>query len=450
MQSSRVPIQAIVLISIIGLSAMVPSWPAETMMPQEGGVPRDCDHISASYQTTRIDAIIDYLSVLYSAEDRVFRGWLSATPFDPRIGLYPSIYEVYDPFRIVKQLGREHDFNWTDPIEFLRGLVNTDPASPYYGLVNRSIRYSPSVITLAVAAELFPQLGLEDWLYPQEIANYIAQAQTPQGGFRLHATDTEYIPDMIVTWSALEALHALDLLSEIDTVAALEWVMSCYQEDGGFSNWPEVEPLPDVVPLGLFSLEYLGRTDLIRVEDTTEYLLQYWDNSTGCARGGTIVNTERLVWSLLTLGTFDRIDETALLEWVLACQTSHNGAFLSHPAAESSNERMEWCRAAVHILYLCDRLDLLEEEITVQVAPEYTVDPWYIDYVNEHFGTTTTPGNWFYPVLPNIDLLGMLVTAMPYVVIGAIVASPGLYILWAREKKRAERRAMREKRKRGR
>ena len=69
-----------------------------------------------------------------------------------------------DSVRIIK-----HDFNWTDPIEFVKGLVNTDPVSPYYRLVNYTRRTSPSTITLGVAVELFPQLGLEDWLYPRDL-----------------------------------------------------------------------------------------------------------------------------------------------------------------------------------------------------------------------------------------------------------------------------------------
>ena len=121
---------------------------------------------------------------------------------------------------------------------------------------------------------------------------------------------------MITTWSALRALEKLDKLSLIDANAALDFVMSCYCDNGGFSVIPDGYADPGVVPLGLFCLEILGRTDLLRTENTTEYLLQFWDNSTGHVPDTTLVASERMIWSLNILGTLDRIDIDKALAWI--------------------------------------------------------------------------------------------------------------------------------------
>jgi len=223
-------------------------------------------------------------------------------------------------------------------------------------------------------------------------------------------------------------------------------VLSCYHTDGGFSNVPDVDAIPDIVPLGLFCLNILSRPDLIRTQNTTDYLLQYFD-SAGTTSGGTIVNTERLVWSLYTLGTLDRINVTQMLSWVISCQTTYNGAFLPVPHYDLNSARLEWIRAAVHILYLCDRIDLLDEAITVSEYPEYHIPQWYIDYINEHFGTTTNTGDGFFPFWPDIDIIAILLAGAPYIGIILLVSFPGAYIIWSNRKRKLERREQRDRRK---
>ena len=199
--------------------------------------------------------------------------------------------------------------------------------------------------------------------------------------------------------------------------------------------------------MGLFCLEHLGRPDLIRTQNTTDYLLQYFDDA-GTTSGGTLVNTERFVWSLYTLGTLDQINVSQMLSWVISCQTTHNGAFLPVPNYDLDSARLEWIRAAVHILYLCDRIDLLDETITVIEYPEYHIPQWYIDYIDEHFGTTTNTGGGLIPFWPDIDIVAILITGAPYVGIILLVSLPGAYIVWSNRKKKSERRERRIRRKR--
>jgi len=421
--------------------------------PETAYEPNQCVELDAEYSTvsqvhviTRRQAIIDYVMALYCEEDGAFYGYLGATPTDPRIGSCPDIFHVSDPYSILERLNSTAVLDWTACSEFLKSLVNVESDMPNYSnLVNFSRNGSPAVISCDVAVQLFPKLGLDEWLHTDEIAEYIARAQTSSGGFRLHADNTDR-PSMITTWSALRALHSTGHLPMVDTTAVLSYIMSCYSDNGGFSNMPHSEALPGVVPLGLFTLQILGRTDLIRTENTTAYLLQYWDNSTGHVPDGTLVDIERLVWSLYTLGTLDRIDINKTLSWVLASQTDRNGAFLSNPYETVQNERLEWTRAATHILELTDQMGLLDENITVIEYPEYTVPQWYIDYINEHFGTTTAnpplPFIW-----PNIDVVGILVSIAPVMAIAFLVALPGVYVIWSERMKRAERRQLRKRRK---
>ncbi len=403
---------------------------------------KDTNTISA-HTITRHQAILDYILALYSQEG-IFYGWLEDTPTDPRIGSYQGIFNVYDPYRILKQLGSIEAIDWSNCTEFLKSLVNVESiSSPYYKLVNLTHRSSPSTISCDVAIQLFPELGLDGWIYESEIADYIASCQTSNGGFRLRSSN-EDPSEMIMTWSALQALDSIGQLSSVDTTAALNYVLSCYHDDGGFSNVPDVESIPDIVPLGLFCLNILGRPDLIRTQNTTDYLLQYFDDA-GTTSGGTLVNTERFVWSLYTLGTLDQINVTQMLSWVISCQTTHNGAFLPIPSDDIQSARLEWIRAAVHILYLCNRTDLLDENITVTEYPEYHIPQWYIDYIDEHFGTTT--GGVFLPFLPNIDIIPILIAGAPYAGIIFLVSLPGVYIVWSNRKKKLERRKQRKRRK---
>jgi len=431
------------LILVVTIILLIPSFSNAPNVTSSIIEERDTITI-ASHTITRHQAILDYIQALYSQEGR-FYGWLEDTPTDPRIGSYPNIYRVYDPYRILKQLGSTDMFDWSNCTEFLKALTNTDSSSPYYNLVNYSQSWAPDTITCDVAIQLFPELGLDEYIHDNEIADYIASCQTSNGGFRLFASN-EDPAEMIITWSALQAMDSIGRLSSIDTTAALNYVLSCYHDDGGFANVPDIESIPDIVPLGLFCLNILGRPDLIRVQNTTDYLLQYFDDA-GTTSGGTLVNTERFVWSLYTLGTLDQINVTQMLSWVISCQTHQNGAFLPIPSGDIESARLEWIRAAVHVLYLCDRIDLLDENFTVTEYPEYHIPQWYIDYINEHFGTTTTTGGGLFPFWPDIDIVAILIASAPYAGIILLVSLPGAYIIWSNKKKKLERREQRNRRK---
>ena len=424
---SKKTIGIVAMTAILIFSPLV-SAPEIAYESNQGGE-LDTEYSTASqvHVITRRQAIIDYVMALYCEEDGAFYPYLGAIPRDPRIGLYPEIFDVSDPYFILKRLNATGVLDWNKCREFLKSLVNVDSQSPYYGLVNYSQRSSGlGVFTSETAISIFPELDLNDWLYTDQIAQYIADRQVVGGGFTSYYDDDFISPDTITTWCALRALSALGRLDLVDTDAALDFVMSCYSDNGGFSDVPVFEAIPDVVPFGLLSLQILGRTDLIRTENTTAYLLQYWDNSTGHVPNGTLVDIERLVWSLYTLGTLDRIDINKTLSWVLRSQTIQNGAFLPIPYYNIQSEKLQCAGAATHILELTDQMDLLGENITVLEYPEYIVPQWYINYINEHFGTTTA-----------IDVVGILVDIASVLAIGFLVSLPGFCIVWSKRTRRA-------------
>ncbi len=421
-RSSNKTLSIIAITAILIFSPLVSA--PETAYESNRGAELDAEYstVSQVHVITRRQAIIDYVMALYCEEDGAFYGYLGATPTDSRIGSYRSISDVSDPYFILKRLNATGVLDWNKCREFLKSLVNVDSQSPYYGLVNYSQGGSrPGVFTSETAISIFLELSLDDWLYTDQIAQYIADRQVVGGGFTLYHSDDFISPDMITTWYALRALSALGRLDLVDTDAALDFVMSCYSDNGGFSDEPAFEAIPSVVPLGLFTLQILGRTDLIRTENTTAYLLQYWDNSTGHVPEGSLWDTERLVWSLCTLGTLDRIDINKTLSWVLKAQAIRNGAFLPIPYHGIQSERLQCAESATHILELTDQMDLLDENITVIEYPEYTVPQWYVDYINEHFGTTTS-----------IDVVGILVGIAPVLAIAFLVALLGVYVVWSK------------------
>jgi prenyltransferase beta subunit len=408
-------ISSIILCSMISahLSNAVITESIETKSPYE-------QYVSASHNVSRRDAVLDYIQALYSQEG-IFYGWLEATPIDPRIGSYRYIANVYDPYTILKQLGSTDVIDWSNCTNFLMSLVNIAPSSIYYDLVNSSQLSPPTPVSCDFAIQLFPDLGLSGLIHDDAIATYIASCQTSNGGFRFYASYNDSAEMMVVTWSALRALGSIGRLSVIDTSAALSYVLSCYHTDGGFSNTPDAEAEPNVVPLGLFCLNILGHPDLIRTQNTTDYLLQYFGGAS-TTFVDSLVNTEGIVWSLYTLGTLDQINVTQMLSWVISCQTAYNGAFLPAPDTDLESERLFFTEAAVHILYLCDRIDLLNETITVEEYPVYHIPQWYIDYINGHFETTTDIG-----------------ALAPYVGIISLVGLSGVYIVWSNKKNKFER-----------
>jgi len=434
---------ALVLVPLLSIGSATPAVRCSPL-PEAPYIPSQIGH-----NTTRRQAVIDYLLALYKPEEGTFYAYLRDWPRDPRFRVYPDIFDVYDAFRVMRHLDYVEQFDWSNCTKFLRSLANDESAYDTFGPLNSSRLAQCDVITCDVATDMFPGLGISDALDVDAIVEYIYRAQTPSGGFVVAVwEDREERPNLIGTQSALVALKRLNRLDAIDMQGAIEYVLSCY--DGvGFAYAPGFSAEVGATPLGLMCLDYLDAMDRIDRERLISFVLSHFDNASGCATdGGTIVKTERIVWSLYLLDALDRIDQEAVVSWVLACQSTRHGGFRSDPDADDIDERLEYDRAALHILSMLGRLDVLDEWFVVIEYPEHTTPPGYYDAVEEWLErhSSSTAGGW--PSLPQVDVIGFLVREGPYIVFSSLVISPAIYICTSDRRRRAELARMKKRRRR--
>ncbi len=405
----------------------------QTVLSVDGG-------LSLAEMKTRRQAMIDYILALYH-EDGYFYAFLRGTPMDPRLGLYPSMSDIDNFYYALQTLDALDTIDWSACKATLESLYNDDPGSYFYQLINSSAGSGPGVFTCNDALHIFPEFGLEHLLKYDTMIEYIAGLQLPSGGFVEWYSEVFEYADLIVTHFALEALYLMDGLDAIDIDAATDFVLSCYTDDGGFSGRPSQDSLLDFVPLGLWSLRILGADDHIRHDDTLDYLLQHWDNSSGHTITESLRKTRRFLMCMENLTALSYVDSEKIVDWVFACQTTRNGAFLPFPDAPLSSERFVWLECALDILDMCGHLDALEEEIYVIEEPEYTIPQWYLDLIEEEFGTS--PGGWAFP---NIDIIGGLVAAGPVIIIGLVLSLPAIHLILQNRTERKARREARKKR----
>ncbi len=406
-----------------------------------------------SHRTTRRQAIIDYVMALYKPEEGTFYGYLRDWPTDPRIHSYPDIPGVYYPYRVLEYLNYTSEFNWENTTSFLLSLINDESKYDIVGPINSTEESSCDVVTCAWAVELFSKLGIINELDLNAIVDFVKWSQMPSGGFK-DCPWYELMPseslDLIDAQSALFTVYWLNRTDEINSARALDFVLSCYKGNG-FSFTPTSSEI-DVydTPLGLLCLSYLDGLSHINREAVISFVLSNFDNVSGHAIYEHIVNTERLIWSLDLLGALDRINQDAVVDWVIACQSTWQGAFISDPDADPLlDERLEYARAALHILQMLGRLDVLDEEITLIMYPEHVIPQAYYDFINEHFPTSTTTANgpaWV--TFPHIDIVAVLAENAIALIIAAVLLMPLGLVLYADRMKRIERARRKKERKR--
>ncbi len=398
--------------------------------------------------TTRRDAIISYIQALYSANEGAFYSSLSDWPTDPRIMSYHDVIDVYDPILTLSLLDATTAFDISNCSVFLKSLINPPSEVESLGPVNFSRITSFQVTISKAVVDAFELVGISENLDEDDFESFIRHSQRSSGGFSDNPWDTFLEEDIIATYSALYTLEYFDRLDAIDQSSALSYILSCYS-NGGFSSIAGGEPTPDYVPLGLMGLEILGALDTIDRDEVISFELASWDNDTGSVYDGTIVDVERVVWSLSILNALDQIDVEATVSWVLSRQSSAYGEFLPFPYADLGDERLEWARAAVHILALLGRLDVLDQEFTVYMTPVHTIPQAYYDFISRHFpSTTTTTGSNGYIVWPRFDLSAFVGSLVPSFLI-IVVLSPAMYWVCSERQEKKARLQERKKRKPG-
>ncbi|MEM2143156.1 MAG: prenyltransferase/squalene oxidase repeat-containing protein [Candidatus Thorarchaeota archaeon] len=400
--------------------------------------------------TTRRQAIVNYIEALYISNEGTFYSYLRDWPTDPRINSFHTLIHLQEPLWALIVLGAEGSFDMSNASAFAISHLNRADMLDRFGPVNFSRRTPCSVIACRIAVELFAQLRLSNLLRPEWVSEYILRCQGPLGGFRGDTESPIGDESLIPTQAALYTMHFLDRMSLLNREAVLSFVMSCHS-GGGFAYTPGAEPDTSALPLALMCLDYLGALDRIDRDKTVALVLSEWDNSKGCALDGTIVSTERLVWSLFLLDALDRIDIEAVTRWVLARQSSAHGEFLPRDGAPLSSERFEWTRAAIHILQMLDRLDALEQEFQVLMKPVHVIPQEYYDLIEKEFGGPDAGTDTVPPfVFPRIDIVKIITDFGPVSFLLFMILLPALYWYNSERNYKRARSEMRKRRRPGR
>ncbi len=385
----------------------------------------------SAHRTTRRQAVIDYLLALYKPEEGTFYWDLEDWPTDPRICHYPTIFNVYYPYCAFECLNYTRDFDWTNVTSFMLGLINDESNYDVFGPLNKSRVLCPSVYDYAFAVELYLKLGVVSELDVDAIVDHIRQLQTSSGGF-LAYPDDEGTPFLADTFGALRTLSLLNRTDDIDTSAALNYVISCYRGDG-FSRFPYYYTVDYVSTVrGLLSLTYLGALDRISRSQVTAFISSRFENDTGCLEDGGLQNTHWAIWALTLVHGLDEINRTAVAEYVLECQSTWHGAFMNDPDDDPIyGEDIELAWEAVHTLQLMGCLDSLDREVSLVMYPQYKVPRAYYDYISRNFPSTTTAEDFWARFGQNlVENLGRIIFTI-------VVATPCIY--WCGEKGRARR-----------
>ena len=143
-------------------------------------------------------------------------------------------------------------------------------------------------------------------------------------------------------------------------------------------------------------MEILGLQDMLDVNKTTDYLLQFWDNESGCDIQADLLFTYRIAWSLWLLDKEDSIDTAKLVQWVLSLQKHAHGEFVGYLEADLDNERSAFANHATHILAMYNGTNLLDSDFQVEEKPVWTIPQWWIDYINSEWGTISDQDGGFH------------------------------------------------------
>jgi prenyltransferase beta subunit len=189
-----------------------------------------------------------------------------------------------------------------------------DLSSPQ--LHDRCITTSMSVLTAQ-------SLGILNQLDQIQIGNYIAECQDPiTGGFFTELGGSQ--TNLKATHFAIEALSKLDQLSKIDNAAAIAYIVACQETD---TNNPEFG--------GFYS-------------------------DSGVGLNASLVYVLDALIALDKLGAIDSINQTALLEFLTACEDPKGSDIFDTKIIMDSDEWVLGTASAIHILDILDSIGLID------------------------------------------------------------------------------------------
>jgi prenyltransferase beta subunit len=386
----------------------------------------DRAYLAESYMTTRRKAIVDYVRALQASEG-YFHGYLEAPPPFDLDGTQATCSPVLDAYRILNYTDCVDELDWSPTKEFLLSLVNN-------GLLNLSKGDEPADVTCWTALTLFPGLGIDSAIDVEATTEFVASLQTGNGGFRTMPWITT--PTLVDAYFSLDTLRIAGRLDLINLAAARSFVVGCYKDDGGFSNTLGGESDFNYAPAGIYLMEILGLQDVLNLNKTTDYLLQFWDNESGCDVQGDLLFTYRIAWSFWLLNREDSIDTTKLLQWILSLQRHAHGEFVGYPEADLDNERLVSVFYVTHILAMYNSTDLLDSEFLVEEMPVWTIPQWWIDYINSEWGTISDRNGEFH-----LWFLNPLFAVFVGISLGIATPLVCMYVIFKKSDERSSARA---------
>ncbi|MFW9810204.1 MAG: prenyltransferase/squalene oxidase repeat-containing protein [Candidatus Thorarchaeota archaeon] len=342
--------------------------------------------LAESYTTSRREAIVDYVMALQAPEG-YFHGYLlEPPPFDPD-GTYATFSPVLDAYETLMYIDSINELDWSETVKFLLSLIDG-------GFLNMSKNGEPSAYTCWTALTLLPNLGIGTEIDVTANAQFVAGLQQINGGFLGKPSNT--IPTLVRTYYALDMLRIAGRLELIDLASAQSFVLGCYNDDGGFGNTLHGESDFNYAPAGILLLDILGLQDELNISWTTDYLLQFWDNDSGCDIQADLLFTQRIAWSLWLLDNENSIDVAKMLQWVFNLQRHEHGEFVGYPGADIENERLVFANYATHILAMYNGSSFLDYDFLVEDPPVWTIPQWWIDYINSEWGTISNHDDDFH------------------------------------------------------
>ncbi len=146
-------------------------------------------------------------------------------------------------------------------LNLLKGLDRIDPNLTVSYLINRQTFKNPEVtLTTSQLLSLYLLISPEeviDRLNIKVSTSRLLRCQNKTGGFRKKKIDLIYKSDMLYTFQAIIGLTIIRKLTRINKEKAIEWIISCQNDDGGFGNKPNAKSSLSNTFYALISLYHL-------------------------------------------------------------------------------------------------------------------------------------------------------------------------------------------------
>ncbi|KAI9843930.1 MAG: hypothetical protein M1838_002397 [Thelocarpon superellum] len=287
--------------------------------PGRGGV----SHEAPSARQLHVEKHVRYIRTLDTRKDEL-EYWLTE---------HLRLNGVYWGLTALHLLGHPDALPRSDTIEFVlscqheHGGFGAGPGHDAHML------YTVSAIQILATVDALDDLDRNDRRGRVRVVEYIAQRQNRQTG--AFAGDDWGEADTRFVYGALNALSLLGRLDQVDVSAAVAYVQSCANFDGGYGLSPGAESHAGQVFTCVGALAITGRLDLVDQES-----LGRWLSERQMPAGGLNGRPEKLEdacyswWvgsSLAMIGKLHWIDRDRLRAFILGCQDTDHGGLADRP-----------------------------------------------------------------------------------------------------------------------